>query len=193
MMDSASRHRIVSLPALCCDRDVVVCAGGLCLQTARPSALARRRRVWRRPLLPLSPQQPCSRCHTMCLCITNDAVDGHVLFLTCNGRSGSKVRVVYMGSEDERCKQLHHLQPRWSKMMPKHPEQRRSLDGPGQHILCSHSLFCCAWQEPVEVLQQRVLGAQLRVTRQHFAAALQSAVPCSLRAVALPEVRFLGC
>lgn len=38
------------------------------------------------------------------------------------------------------------------------------------------------------MLQQRLLGAQLRVTRQHFAAALQSVVPCSLRAVALPEV-----
>lgn len=43
-------------------------------------------------------------------------------------------------------------------------------------------------QAPSEALEQQLLDAQLSVTQQHFAAALDAAMPSSLRSVALPEV-----
>lgn len=41
---------------------------------------------------------------------------------------------------------------------------------------------------PPEALEQQLLGSRLRVGRSHFAAALDAAVPASLRGVMLPEV-----
>lgn len=46
---------------------------------------------------------------------------------------------------------------------------------------------------PPEALEQRLLDTQLEVTQQHFATALDAAVPASLRGVALAEVCLFCC